>query len=340
MIDPPAGGRYEPDARTRRAAAAPDGRDGAAGGEILCIGEVLWDALPAGLFVGGAPLNVACHLRAAGLPVAMASRVGADALGAEALRRLSRYGIATDLVQVDPVLPTGFVRVTEGVRGEPAFDIVEPAAWDAMTPTDALLRRAAVARAVVFGSLAQRKPVSRRTIERVLETDAVKVFDVNLRPPYDDAGVVRRSLQCADVVMMNEEEMRRLAGWFGLGRAPREIVAALAAKFSCHTVGVTRGRGGAALWRNGRWLEHPGFEVEVRDTVGAGDAFLAVLLAGILGGMDDRTLLRHANLAGAYVVTQFGAVPADQPSPMLPPSAPAGGRGRRAGRGASAGDGA
>jgi fructokinase len=289
------------------------GTGGGRGGEILCVGELLWDALPAGLFLGGAPFNVACHLRAAGLPVAMVSRVGADQLGDEALRRLQWYGVGADLVQVDATLPTGLVRVAVDDAGDARYDIVAPAAWDAIAPSEALLGRAAAARAIVFGTLAQRADPSRRTIERLWETGALRVLDVNLRPPYDDAGVVRRSLRHADVVKMNGEELRRLAGWLGLRGSEREMAAALAASVGCRTVCVTRGRDGAALWRDGRWREHPGFEVEVRDTVGAGDAFLAVLLAGLLSGADDETILRNANLIGAYVVTQFGAVPADQP---------------------------
>jgi fructokinase len=245
----------------------------------------------------------------------MVSRVGSDLLGEEALRRLTRYGVGTDLVQVDPSLRTGFVRVTvDDDADNPAYDIVEPAAWDALAATDALLRRAADARAVVFGSLAQRNAVTRGTIERLLETKALKAFDVNLRPPYDDREIVRRSLRRADVVKMNDSEMRRLAAWFDLPTRAREMAAALAETFGCRTVCITRGADGAALWRDGRWIEHPGFEVEVRDTVGAGDAFLAVLLAGLLAGTDAQALLRHANLIGAYVVTQSGAVPADQPA--------------------------
>src|SRR5918911_4194814 len=130
------------------------------GSEILCVGEVLWDSLPAGLFLGGAPFNVACHLRAAGLPVSMVSRVGSDRLGEEVLRRAPWYGVGTDLIQVDPELPTGFVRVTVDGAGNAEFEIVEPAAWDAIVPTEALLARAAGARAIVFGTLAQRHATS------------------------------------------------------------------------------------------------------------------------------------------------------------------------------------
>ena len=281
---------------------------------ILCVGEVLWDALPAGLFLGGAPFNVACHLRAAGLPVSMVSRVGNDQLGDEAIRRATRFGVGTDLIQVDPSLPTGLVRVTILDDGNAEYEIVEPAAWDAIDATPALLEQARGARAIVFGTLAQRGPTTRRTIERLVQLDALRVLDVNLRPPYDDPAIVRWSLGHADVVKLNAAELRRMAEWFDLPADPRKAAAALVEAFACHTVCITRGSEGAALWRDGRWTEHPGFEVEVRDTVGAGDAFLAVFLAGLLAGTEDRALLQHANLIGSYVATQFGAVPADQPS--------------------------
>lgn len=295
-----------------------------ASAEILCVGEVLWDALPAGLFLGGAPFNVACHLRAAGLPVTMVSRVGVDTLGDEALRRAALYGVGTDLIQRDAELPTGFVRVTVDETGNAEYEVVEPSAWDAIEADRELLRRAREARAIVFGSLAQRNAVSRATIERVLESDALLVFDANLRPPYDDPAVVRRSLERASVVKVTESELRRIARWLDLASDGETLdtVTALVERFGCDAVCVTRGREGAALWREGRWTEHAGYEVEVRDTVGAGDAFLAVLLAGILAGKEDGAILQHATLIGAYVATQPGAVPPDQPA-IAPPAAPA-----------------
>lgn len=281
--------------------------------EILCIGELLWDALPAGLFLGGAPFNVACHLRAAGHRVAMASRVGADRLGEEAIRRAAAYGVDTALIQTDDALPTGFVRVALDDAGNAEYDVLADAAWDRIEATPALLRRARDARAIVFGSLAQRGATSRATMRRVLESDALLVFDANLRAPFDDRDVVRASLERATVVNLHERELPRLASWFTLpASSTAKTVAALARTFDCETVCVTRGTDGAALWRDGTWTEHPGFDVEVRDTVGAGGAFLAVLLAGLLANADARTLLQHATLAGAYVTTQSGAVPPDQ----------------------------
>jgi len=294
-----------------------------ASSEILCVGEVLWDALPEGLFLGGAPFNVACHLRGAGLPASMVSRVGDDRLGEEVLRRATRYGVGVDLIQTDSALPTGFVRVAIDESGNPAYEILAPAAWDAIEPSEALLLRAREARAIVFGSLAQRDARSRATIARLWESDAMAVFDVNLRPPFDDRDVVDRSLRRADVVKLSEQELASVAEWFALRGTQRAQVAALAETFSCDVVCLTRGSQGAALWNDGRWTEHPGFKVEVRDTVGAGDAFLAVLLAGLFAGGSDASLLQHANLIGAYVATQYGAVPADQDAAISSGIAPA-----------------
>src|SRR5215213_4651091 len=312
--------------RSARAGAAPR-VPSASSGEVLCVGEVLWDSLPEGLFLGGAPFNVACHLRATGIPVSMVSRVGNDRLGDEVLRRAARYGVGTDLLQVDPVLPTGFVRVRVDERGNGSYEICEPVAWDAIEASEALLARAARARAVVFGSLAQRNATTRTTIERLWKAAfgrALMVCDVNLRPPYDELEVVRASLGMADVVKLSDAELTRLAECFGwrVG-GEREMMQSLATQFGCAVVCVTRGSRGAALLHDGAFSEHPGFPAEVRDTVGAGDAFLAVLLAGLLAGSSDAELLQHANLMGAYVVTQFGALPADQGAAMAPPPAPA-----------------
>jgi fructokinase len=300
--------------------------------EVLCVGELLWDALPEGLFLGGAPFNVACHLRAAGIPVAMVSRVGSDRLGDEALRRAARYGVDAGLVQLDAELPTGFVRVSVDAAGNGAYEILEPVAWDAIGMTEELLARAAGARAIVFGTLAQRNAVSRATIQRMWRSPALKVYDVNLRPPHDDRDVVRRSLEHADVVKLSENELERIGDWFGLRGAARERMIALAETFDCGVVCVTRGSRGAALLRDGRFSEHPGFPVEVRDTVGAGDAFLAMLLSGLLAGGSDESLLQHANLMGAYVVTQFGAVPSDQGAATAAPPAPSPRRARKRAR--------
>ena len=311
---------------SRSRSAAPPPAPLASAGEVLCVGEVLWDSLPEGLFLGGAPFNVACHLRATGTPVSMVSRVGNDRLGDEVLRRAARYGVGTELIQVDDALPTGFVRVHVDERGNGSYEICEPVAWDALEATEPLLARAAQAKAIVFGTLAQRSAATRATIERLWTVSArraLMVCDVNLRAPYDDVEIVRASLRMADVVKLADAELVRLSAMFGWGAGDeRELTRMLATSFDCGVVCVTRGSRGAALLHDGVLSEHPGFPAEVRDTVGAGDAFLAVLLAGLLAGSSDAELLQHANLMGAYVVTQFGALPADQSAAVAPPEAP------------------
>ena len=281
-----------------------------AASEVLCVGEVLWDSLPSGLFLGGAPFNVAAHLHTLGVPAGMVTRVGSDRLGAEALQRLARNGISTDLVQIDPARETGFVSVTLDANGIPDYEILAPAAWDFIQLSARLQERAARAAAMVFGSLAQRNPVSRSTIAQLCHIAAVKVFDVNLRPPYDNPSTVRQSLAHADIVKLNEQELQQLSAWFGLPQGLREGATALAESFGCETICITRGGEGAALLHQGRWSEHAGYRVEVKDTVGSGDAFLAALLSGLFAGRDDEAILQHANLLGAYVATQSGATPA------------------------------
>jgi fructokinase len=277
--------------------------------EIVCIGEILWDSLPAGLFLGGAPLNAARHLHAQGIATRMVSRVGTDRLGEEAVERLAREGMRTDLIQVDAALPTGFVKVTLDALGTAEYDILRPVAWDAIEPADELMEGAAQAAMIVFGTLAQRSLITRYTIERLWQMDTLRVYDVNLRPPYEEPETVRRSLGHADVVKCNEHELARIGAWYGWPAGCRESAARLAGTFGCRMVCVTRGEDGAALWHRGEWTEHPGFEVPVRDTVGTGDAFLAGLLAGLLREEPDFELLRRANLLGAWVATQNGAVP-------------------------------
>jgi len=278
--------------------------------EILCVGEILWDALPNGLFLGGAPFNVASHLHALGEEVAFVSRVGDDVLGEEALRRLRARGLDAELMQVDGARPTGFVRVDLDAPDDPGYEIVAPAAWDAIASTDRLEQRAEQAAALVFGSLAQRADPSRSTIQALCRTDAMGVFDVNLRPPHDDRAIVEHSLHAADVAKLNDEELDRMRSWFDLPDGPDAAMAGLAATFDCRAVCVTGGDEGARLWMKGHTWHHPGHPVTVADAVGAGDAFLAAFLSGLLRERTGTRLLDRANRLGAYVAARPGAFPA------------------------------
>lgn len=277
--------------------------------EILCVGEILWDALPDGLFLGGAPFNVVCHLHALGENGAFASRVGDDRLGEEALRRMPIHGVATELMQIDRSLPTGFVRVDLDQTGEPDYEIVQPVAWDAITLTDALQQRAEHTQALVFGSLAQRAETSRQTIRKLCKLDVVRVFDINLRPPHYDRSVIEHSLRAADAVKLNGDELERMQSWFDLPSGEEAALEGLATTFDCTAVCVTLGNAGARLWQEGDYAHHPGFDTTVKDTVGAGDAFLAAFLAGYLDGRRGDALLDLANRLGAYVASHSGALP-------------------------------
>lgn len=278
--------------------------------EILCIGEILWDALPAGLFLGGAPFNVASHLQALTEDVAFVSRVGDDLLGEEALRRVGARGLDLEPIQIDETLPTGFVRVGLDEPDEPDYEIIEPAAWDAIALTDRLHRRVDRAGALVYGSLAQRAEVSRTTIRSLCKADILTVLDVNLRPPFFNKRRMEHSLRDADVVKLNDEELDQLRTWFGLPNESESAMAEIARAFECVAVCVTWGADGARLWTEGTCWHHPGYAVEVEDTVGAGDAFLAAFLSGLLAGREGKRLLDMANRLGAYVASHSGAVPA------------------------------
>ena len=161
----------------------------------------------------------------------------------------------------------------------------------------------------MYGSLAQRAPTSRHTIRRLCEADLLRVFDVNLRPPFVDRSVIERSLQAADVVKCNDDELWRLRDWFDLPDGLEAATTALAAAFDCSAICVTAGSDGAWLWMNDVCSHHPGYAADVEDTVGAGDAFLAALLAGLLSGRNGKSLLDLANRLGAFVASRSGALP-------------------------------
>jgi len=279
-------------------------------GPILCYGEVLWDALPGGLYLGGAPFNVAVHLHQLGEHTVFASRVGEDHLGEEIVRRMEYRGMRSDFIQVDSTLPTGFVCVALEPTLGPSYTILHPSAWDSVEPTETLRDVAQSARAIIFGSLAQRDERTRSTLRELLEkSQADRVFDVNLRPPYDSREIVEASLRDSTVVKLNGEELRQIGEWFGLPSGERAALRSLADEFGCETVCVTRGDRGASLFHHDEIIDHPGYRVDVADAVGAGDAFLAGLLSQMYSGADPMEALDFANALGAYVATQSGATP-------------------------------
>lgn len=288
---------------------------------VLCFGEILWDFLPDGLFLGGASLNAAYHLHRHGLDVRLVSAVGRDVLGDELLRRCTAWGLATGHIERLDGVTTGYVRVAVGKNGDAKFDITPGVAWDRISATAGTLEAAARADALIFGSLAQRSTGNRATLDRLLAAlppRALRVFDANLRPPYDDLALVRELARKATLLKVNSSEAARLAD--GGAEAPgREESHArtLAAQTGCSLVVVTAGARGAGLLRDGRWHWEPGRPVAVVDTVGAGDSFIASLVAHLLrGGFADQEILARACRLGEWVASHAGGTPAYDPDTL------------------------
>jgi fructokinase len=288
---------------------------------IVSVGEVLWDLLPDGPQLGGAPANFAGHARALGAEVTLVSRVGRDPLGADALRLLAERGLDLSAMTLDPCRPTGTVAVALSPEGQPQFSIQEAVAWDELTVDTGHLSRIAQADALCFGTLAQRCPASREVVRRCVEAvspDALRICDINLRAPFYTADAIEESLRMANVLKLNETELLELAEQFRLTGSAEEQLAALADRFGLHTVVLTLGAQGSRVFREGHWTFEPGRRVEVRDAVGAGDAFTAAFVLGILRGWPVQEIQRRATDIAAFVCTQPGATP-DLPLTLTQP---------------------
>jgi fructokinase len=279
--------------------------------QVLCFGEVLWDCKKDGRYPGGAPCNVAYHLHRIGCVARLVSAVGCDADGDEMLAYLRSRGLATDLVSRHPTLPTGTVQVI-GPANNPRYDIRTGVAWDEIALNDAIRQVARETDAIVFGTLAARSETNRRTLDALLAVPGpLKMIDVNLRPPFDDheraLGLARR----ADWIKLNEAELRQLTGLpTDDGHWP-EALDCLRKMTNNDRICVTRGGQGAVLFQPGATIAGQPPPVSVVDTVGAGDAFTAALLQGLLAWPVERApeVLARALRLGALVASLPGAQP-------------------------------
>jgi len=286
---------------------------------ILGIGELLWDLLPEGPRLGGAPANFTVMSGRLGSHAAILSRIGRDNLGRKAVDLLDPFPADTEFLQVDPVHETG--RATVALRdGQPQFTIHQPAAWDFLELSDEWVRLAERADAICFGSLAQRSLESRQTIQTLAaqaKAHCVRIFDVNLRAPYFSSEVVQESLELATVMKMNDAEVPLVLGLLGLPAFDAEDPGALrsgAEKLleefpTLKMVAVTRGGSGSLLVTREAWHDHPGIAVKVADTIGAGDAFTAAIAHYLLRGAGLATLNEAGNRWGGWVASQSGAMP-------------------------------
>jgi fructokinase len=269
--------------------------------------------------LGGAPANFTVMAGRLGNHAAILSRIGRDELGRLAVDKLDPLPVDTSHLEVDTEHDTGRVTV-EFLEGEPHYTINNPAAWDFLLLSDEWVRAAERADAICFGSLAQRSATSRQTIQNlVAQTRAgcVRIFDVNLRPPFVSGEVIQESLELATVVKMNDEELPQVLRMLGLagdeqpkGELHTGAERLLAEFPSLQMVAITRGSRGSLLVDRDEWNDHPGFPVRVADTVGAGDAFTAALTHYMLRGASLATLNEAGNRWGGWVASQSGAMPA------------------------------
>ena len=276
--------------------------------KVLCFGEILWDTFEDGKKPGGAPMNVAMHLRQQGVDVAFASRIGEDASGDELAEYLKSNQLFSELIQRDPQLPTCEVTVELDDKQQATYVIPEPVSWDNIQADAALVQSAIDASAIIFGSLACREETTRDTLLNVLdETRALTVFDVNLRAPHYTLSTIETLTARADVVKMNEDEAALLIG--GSVHDLKDQINEFRSKYHTKTICVTRGEHGAIVWHDHEFYENPGCPVQVGDTVGAGDSFLATFIAGLLAGHPMQDVIDKACIVGSFVASKRGANP-------------------------------
>ncbi|MDF3077363.1 MAG: hypothetical protein K0S09_1252 [Sphingobacteriaceae bacterium] len=278
--------------------------------KVVCFGEVLWDCFGEEKRPGGAPMNVALHLRKHGLDSVLISAVGEDEDGKRMRNFLADKELDLFYVQTNTAFSTGSVQVDLDQSGRATYEIVKPVAWDAIGFKPEQEELVKDADAVVFGSLAAREATSRATLLRLLNTARFKVFDMNLRPPHFTNEVLEELLHKTDILKINEDELSYLENQYGLaGQKEAAKLEWLCRKFDLQLVVVTLGDKGAMAWHKGKLVQQAGLKVEVVDTVGAGDAFLAAFIAGILKEKKLSRILEEACAAGAEVASKAGANP-------------------------------
>lgn len=295
-------------------------------GRVIAVGEILWDLLPAGPRLGGTTANFAIGCARLGRPAALISSLGADSWGERARTELAARQtdgaelLDTSLIQTAESVPTGLVEVTVRPDGQPVYSIASPAAWDRIEATAAAEAAVQAARAVCFGTLCQRDPVSRAAIRTLIAgagADCLRVLDINVRAPFFSGEVAQWSMAHADLVKISEEELDLVARAVGAPALAEESLAQieacgrglLAANPALAVLAITMGPRGSLLLTSGSADYHPGFSVEVADTVGAGDAYTAGLVHAWLAGGSLPQVNLVGNLCGSYVASHRGATP-------------------------------
>jgi len=278
---------------------------------VIGIGEALWDVLPEGKKLGGAPANFAYHARQFGLEGIAVSAIGHDALGEEIVEAFEEHRLPYHLARVE--YPTGTVQVTLDAQGVPQYEIKTDVAWDNIPFDEELAALAADCKAVCFGSLAQRSEVSRNTIGAFLDAvpaDCLKVFDINLRQQFYTQEILRESFQRCNILKINDEELVLIGRMFGYpGLDIENKCWLILGKYNLDMLVLTCGTNGSYVFTPGHVSFQETPKVKVADTVGAGDSFTGSFVGSILNGKSVPEAHRTAVQVSAYVCTQNGAMP-------------------------------
>ncbi len=254
-------------------------------------------------------MNVAYHLRKLGIRPALITRVGLDNYGKRLIQLMEKQDISTDFFQMDFELDTGKVTMTPGEGDDVHYDIVRPVAWDNIQWDEQfgpLLRQGAY---FIFGTLSARSEANRKVLYQLVELAKYRVVDINLRPPHYSRPTLERLLSNAELVKLNLGELELLTGWFSDHRTERDRIKALQDRFHIPTIVVTKGSQGSVMTMDGVFYEHPGFTVDLADTVGSGDAFLAGLLFQLSRGVHPAGAIEFASAMGALIASYSGSCP-------------------------------
>jgi fructokinase len=277
---------------------------------VICFGEVLFDVFPTYRQIGGAPLNVALRLATLGFEAQIISKIGNDALGKEILSFIQSNHVSTETIQIDDTLATGEVLVILDDQGSATYTINYPVAWDDIEVTAAVTNTLKKADALVFGSLACRDERSYNSLQTLLKIAPYKIFDVNLRAPFYSQALLLNLMQQSDFIKFNDDELYEISGYLNSPfQSLEENILFMAEQTHAKSICVTKGSQGAVLYYNQQLYFNSGYKVNVADTVGAGDSFLAGLLSQLLVNEEPQKALDFACALGAIVASHEGANP-------------------------------
>jgi fructokinase len=279
---------------------------------IAGIGELLWDVLPDGEVIGGAPVNFAYHVTALGAKGVPISTIGRDPRGEKALAELQQRGVDISAISISEDFPTGYVTATIDEEGKAGYSFPDEVAWDHLLVNAHAEKLRDTLDAICFGSLAQRTEHSRRVIHGFLDTlrpETVKIFDINLRQDFYSGKVIDASLKRTDILKMNEEELPILAGLLELKGPCEKWLSALVKRYHLRMAILSRGDKGSLLLTPESSSDHLGIVTHIEDTIGAGDSFTAAVTIGYLRGLPLNEINEQANRIAAYVCSQRGGMP-------------------------------